>query len=253
ACRFAVRKGVMLSRRWIVFALTVVSAVGAIAHVSRAATLSASDRGTYQSAFIAVEDDKWAVAEALAYKAKDPLLAKVVLWLDLMHSQSPHDFSEYADFMRDNPDWPGQGPLQVQAELAMPFDLPATKVLAWFQNREPMTFGGAMQLVRALQTSGEKTKAAEAARRAWVELDGGEDEEKYFLDRCGALLKSDDHVARLDRLLWEGKQEPARRAMNRVDSAHRALAEARIALRNDKKNADKLVAKVPKKLLRDAG
>src|SRR5262249_29645756 len=154
----------MLSRRWIVFALTVVSAVGAFARVSPAAMVSASDRAIYQSAFIAVEDDKWPVAEALAYKAKDPLLAKVILWLDLMHSQPPHDFSEYADFMRDNPDWPGQGPLQVQAELAMPFDLQATKVLAWFQNRKPMTFGGAMQLVRALQASGGKNNAAEAAR-----------------------------------------------------------------------------------------
>src|SRR5262249_57317093 len=101
--------------------------------------------------------------------------------------------------MRDNPDWPGQGPLQAHAELVRPLDLPANKVLAWFQKREPMTFGGAMQLVRALQASGEKSKAAEAARRAWVELDGGGDEEKYFLDKCGALLKSDDYVARLDR------------------------------------------------------
>src|SRR5262245_7748809 len=130
----------MLPHRWVVFALAVVGAVGAVARVSPAATLSASDRAIYQSAFIAVEDDKWPLAEALANKAKDPLLAKVIRWLDLMRAQSGHDFSDYADFMSENPDWPGQGALQAQAELAMPLDLPAKKVLAFFGKREPMTF-----------------------------------------------------------------------------------------------------------------
>src|SRR5262249_38741314 len=79
------------------------------------------------------------------------------------------------------------------------------------------------------------------------------DEEKQFLGKFGAQLRADDHVARLDRLLWDNRQDAAKRMTSRVDGAHRALAEARIALRNEKKNADKLVAKVPKSLQRDAG
>src|SRR5262249_24072269 len=152
----------------------------------------------------------------------------------------------------ENPDWPGQGALQAQAELAMPLDLPAKKVLAFFGKREPMTFAGAMQLAGALQASGDKTQAAKAVRRGWVELDGGEGEEKQFLAKYGALRNPDAHLARLDRLLWDNKQDPAKRMMSRVDAGHRALAEARIALRSEKKNADKLVAKVPRKLQRDA-
>ena len=243
----------MLLRRWVVFALAVVGAAGAVARVSSAAPLSASDRAAYQSAFIAAEDEKWPVAEALADKAKDPLLAKVVYWLDLMRFNSGHDFSDYAEFIEENPDWPSQGPLQVQAELAMPPDLPAKKALAFFGEREPKTFAGTTQLARALQAGGDKTQAAAVVRRGWVELDSGEDDEKQFLAKFGAMLKPEDHVARLDRLLWDGKQDATKRMLNRVDAAHRALAEARIALRNEKKNADKLVAKVPKKLLRDAG
>ena len=87
----------MLLRRWIALTLVLLGVVGACARVSAAATLSASDRAVYQSAFIAVEDDKWPVAQALAAKAKDPLLAKVILWLNLMSPQSGHDFSDYAD------------------------------------------------------------------------------------------------------------------------------------------------------------
>src|SRR5215471_13135020 len=141
----------MLLGRWIAFALVLVGAMGAVARVSSAATLSPADRAIYQSAFLAVEDDKWPVAEALAAKAKDPLLAKVILWLNLMSPQSGHDFSDYADFMEENPGWPGQTLLQTQAELAMPQDMPAKTVLAFFSGREPTTFAGAVQLARALQ------------------------------------------------------------------------------------------------------
>ena len=135
----------------------------------------------------------------------------------------------------------------------MPPDLAAKKVLAFFGEREPKTFAGTTQLARALQAGGDKTQAAAVVRRGWVELDAGEDDEKQFLAKYGAMLKPEDHVARLDRLLWDGKQDATKRMLSRVDAGYRALAEARIALRNETKNADKLVAKVPKKLQRDAG
>src|SRR5262249_7476564 len=160
---------------------------------------------------------------------------------NLMSPQSGHDFSDYADFMEENPAWPGQTLLQTQAELAMPLDMPAKTVLAFFSGREPTTFAGTTQLARALQASGDKARAAEVVRQGWVELDAGEDEEKQFLAKFGALLRAEDHVGRLDRLLWDGKQDAAKRMMPRVDAGHRVLADARMALRNEKKNADKLV------------
>src|SRR5215468_12251602 len=181
----------MLLRRLIALALVLLGAMGACARGSEAATLSASDRAVYQSAFIAVEDDKWPVAQALAAKAKDPLLAKVILWLNLMSPQSGHDFSDYADFIEENPAWPGQTLLQTQAELAMPLDMPAKTVLAFFSGREPTTFAGTTQLARALQASGDKARAAEVVRQGWVELDAGEDEEKQFLAKFGALLRAE--------------------------------------------------------------
>ncbi len=244
----------MLTRHWFVVALWLfVATVAAACPSAAATTLSGSDRSLYRSAFKAAEDDQWPAARAMAARAQDPLLAKVLLWLDLMRAESGHPFSDYAGFMAQNPDWPSLAALQAQAELAMPPDLPSPDVLAWFRDREPMTFAGAMQLARALRSGGEKAKATEALRRGWVELDATEDEEKEFLGRHGKALKAEDHIARLDRLLWDDKQDSARRAMRRVDAAHAALAEARLGLRNGKRGADGLVARVPKKLQRDAG
>lgn len=218
-----------------------------------AAQLSAGDRAVYVSAFNAVEDDKWPQALATASRAKDPLLAKMILWLDLSRPNSGHRFSEYQSFLAEGADWPNQAGLRAQAELAMPLDLPSDQVLSWFKGHEPLTFAGTMQLARALQTGGNAAKATEVLRRGWVELDATADEEKEFLGKYRSALKAEDHVARLDRLLWDNKSDSARRQMLRVDGAHQALAEARLGLRNGKGNADKLVAKVPAKLQRDPG
>jgi soluble lytic murein transglycosylase len=242
----------MLTRQWFAFAIWLLCAI-AVSGPAAAAALSGSDRLTYQAAFKAVQDGKWPEANAMAARAKDPLLAKVVLWMDLMRPNSGHLFSDYTDFIAQNPDWPGQAALQAQAELAMPLGTQPKDVLTWFGDREPKTLAGAMQLARALQAGGETAKATQVVRHGWVELDSGESEEKEFLKRYGNLLNGDDHIARLDRLLWDNRQDAVRRMMNRVDAAHRALAEARMGLRNSKGNATKLVARVPKKLQRDAG
>ena len=243
----------MLTRHCLAFALCLFGASTAQSSPVLAAALSGSDRLTYQAAFKAVQDEKWPEANAFAARAKDPLLAKVVLWMDLMRPDSGHAFSDYVRFMAQNPDWPGQAALHAQAELAMPLDAPSKDVLAWFGSRQPDTLPGAMQLARALLANGHKTKATQVVRRAWVELDSSESEEKDFLSRYGTLLKGEDHIARLDRLLWDNRQDAARRMLGRVDAGHRALAQARLGLRNGKGNASKLVAAVPKKLQRDAG
>jgi soluble lytic murein transglycosylase len=243
----------MLIRHRFPLVIWLLGAIGAALAPAQAATLSASDKSTYIAAFTAVEDNKWPEAEAIAARAKDPLLAKVVLWLNLLRRESGHSFYGYAAFMAENPDWPSQATLQAQAELAMPLGLPPQEILAWFRGREPLTFAGTMQLARALQATGDAARATEIIRRGWVRLDATESEEKALLGRYGKLLRTEDHLARLDRLLWDNRQDAARRMAARVDAGHRALAEARLALRNGKGNVDQLIARVPKSLQRDAG
>ena len=242
----------MLRRCWI-FLLLSFFGVQAAPGVAWADAMSPADSAIYHAAFTSVEDEHWSDALAEASRARDPLLAKVILWLDLGRAGSGHPFSDYATFVAQNPDWPNRSGLLAQAELAMPPNLDADQVLAWFKARDPLTMPGAMQLGRALQARGETAKAALAVRTGWVELDGTPDEESEYLARFGALLRPADHIDRLDRLAWDNRQDSAKRMFGRVDAAHRALAEARLALRNETKNANALVAKVPAKLMHDPG
>lgn len=245
-------RGIAALRRFAVFVALVV-AMWALATAAQAKLLTASDRAIYQEAFRQIDKQNWAKAREIAARAKDKLPARFIQWLDLIRPGPGRSFDEIADFMRDNPEWPGQLSLQQAAERAIPDDFGVAETLAWFRDREPQTIEGAMALARAYVASGLRDQAAQVLRRSWIQLAAPQDKEALFLARYASYLRAQDHVARLDRLLWEGEVDAARRAMARVDAGYRALAEARIKLMTGAAGVDQAVEAVPKALQRDPG
>jgi len=231
-----------------------VSGVALAAAPSWAETLSAGDQALYRAAFKAVDKDKWDDARRLAAMAKNPLPGKVVQWLDLIRPGIGRSFDEITAFMHANPDWPYPLTLQAMGERNMPADMAPQAVLNWFRDRTPQTAYGAAALARALMQQGQQAQAVELLRTAWREeaFDRDQDEETYFAE-FGSYLQPADHLARLDRMLWNHDETAARQIMPIVDPDHRALAEARIALWTGDSNAPSLVGAVPKALQGDAG
>lgn len=221
--------------------------------VAETERLTAADLQLYRSAFAAADKDRWAEARRLAGQARNPLPGKVIQWLDLTRPGPGRSFEEYRLFLKQNPHWPGQTTLLAQAERAMPDSLPVDQVLQWFGEREPLTIQGTMQLARALLARRLEKQAVALIRRGWVQLSVSKDDEKAFLARYGRYLRAQDHVARLDRLLWDEQQDAARRMMPRVDSAHQLLAEARLRLMTMDPGVDGAVRRVPRELMRDPG
>ncbi len=215
--------------------------------------LSAADRQIYRQAFALVEQQEWAAARALATGAGEQLPAKFIQWLDLIRPGPGRSFDEITGFMRDNPDWPGQVSLQEQGERAMPANLGTDETLVWFADREPVTIEGATALARALFAKGLKDQAIAMVRTAWATLPVSGTAEGPFLAANAAYLRPEDHIARLDRLLWEGEAAAAERMMSLVDPAHRALATARIRLRQLDGGVDAAIERIPADLLRDPG
>src|SRR5262249_49421649 len=74
-----------------------------------------------------------------------------------------------------------------------------------------------------------------------------------FLARFKDLLTPADHLARLDRLLWDDQPEQATRMLKRVDEAHALLGKTRMQLREKKITASAARGSVPKELRRDPG
>lgn len=106
------------------------------------------------------------------------------------------------------------------------------RVIAWFGGEAPLTVEGAMALAEALSARGRTAEAQALVREWWRERSFDLAQQETMLARYGAWLTQDDHIRRLDTLLY-GPQGPATRAMIALVPADwAALAEARIALRN---------------------
>jgi soluble lytic murein transglycosylase len=207
----------------------------------------------YEAALEATSLGAWDAARAMAGQAGDPVLAKIVDWIDMSNEGGDAGFADIAEFIRDNPHWPDGTGLRIQAERRMPAALPAEQVVAWFTDFPPIGVEGSLRYAEALAAVGREEDAAQFVRARWHGITLSAQGEEDFLSRVGSYLTGEDHIARLDTLLWDGRDSEARRQMARVDAAHRALAEARLALANRSAGVDAVVARVPSALQDDEG
>lgn len=228
-------------------------AAGLLASRPAEASLSEQDALIYQAAFEAADLGAWDSAREMVERARDPVLAKVIDWISASNDDGDAGFREIAAFLRDNPDWPDQTGMRRRAEQVMPPALPAAEIAAWFDEWPPVTVDGLLRYGEALTALGRTVDADALARAEWQTLGLTEDHERQYLALFGRFLQPADHIARLDHLLWEGRDTEARRLYPLVDAGWRALAEARIQLANRASGVDALVARVPAALAADEG
>lgn len=237
--------------RWLAHRLVLVSLL-LFAAVSPGRALSETDRQVYREAYAAARSGDWALAGQRANKAHDRLLAKVLWWLNLCRPSSGASFSDFTDFITANPDWPHLLTLRQQAEEAM-VGVPDRTLAQWFDRFPPVTPAGKFKLADLWIAAGRQQDGIARIRETWIDSDFTAFEEKSVLQRYHGILRPSDQVARLDRLLWDGQAEAARRMLPRVDPDHRALAEARMGLAAMEPGVERLLARVPASLQNDPG
>ncbi len=218
-----------------------------------AAQLSERDVLVYQAAFEAAALGAWDAVRQMARQAGDPVLAKVLDWVNMSNDEGDAGFRDIAAFIPANPDWPDQTGLRRQAEMRMPDDLPPAEVAAWFETYPPVSVEGVLRYGRALTALGRAEEAAGLARRQWRDISVSAQGEQDYLAAFGPYLGPDDHAARLDTLLWAGRDEEARRMLPLVAPGWRALGEARLHLADRADGVDALVRAVPPALANDEG
>lgn len=227
--------------------------VAAVAAYGDSPVLSNADSETYRAAFAAAHAEQWRAARSLAARAQDPLLAKVLQWYLLLRPEAGASFEEIASFISSNPDWPSLSALRERAEDTIPDRSSAGRVREWFERYPPVSTTGRIRYAEALIGTGEQAKGVEGLRKTWIEGNFGEHQEQIFLFRHFRQLRPEDHVARLDRLLWDGQTRAARSMLPRVDAGHAALAEARMHLMRMAGGVDAALRRVPPGLANDPG
>jgi soluble lytic murein transglycosylase len=199
----------------------------------------------------AVKADRWAEAQDAAARFADPVAEKVVLYLRLRASGAA-TAAEIADFMQRNPDWPAQALLEHRRQEAIATDPDDASVLA--QCSPPPTLATAMlRCAEAIHNAGRTPDADALARQAWVSAIDSPAAETSFLHRWGRIATPDDQWARFQRLAWLSDSSAATRQVARLDPAHRAAAEARLAAKRDDPHTEALVAALPADQQADPG
>lgn len=234
----------------LVLALAVFATVPAAA---APAALDPSRAALYAQAFALAEAGRWPEARQMARAGRDPILDKVLTWLDLKRADGEATFIELDAFLRANPNWPHRNTLRIRAERALPDIMGPTALLDWFREFPPITQDAKLRQMAALKAVGRTDELARLARDSWRKTVYARTSEEAFLRDFGALLRPEDHATRTNWLLWEGHTDSASRMLGRLPADLRALANARIKLRELDKGVDGAINAVPAKYQNDPG
>ena len=223
------------------------------ANFAEAAPLSDRDVNLGKKAFALLERNKWRRAAKIAEKIRNRDVGDIVHWAMFSEPRAGATFAALSDFLIRRPDWPNTNRIQRRAEETMPADMDPGAVLTWFAAHPPVGANGMIRRAEALLALGRNKEGRKAIREVWVKGVLGRGQYKTFYRKHRKLLTHDDHVARLDRLIWKGDHRAARWMLYRVNKDYRALGLARILLMRMEGNVDAAIANVPERLRNHAG
>lgn len=232
-----------------------------LAGLIKNAMLLAGVSGVAASSQLTQEQLRWyrtqlqsgAPMSAPPYIQSNQLGEALVEWKRLQQSDN-YPFTDYANFLLLHPGWPGETSRRAAAETVLQSGALAPGItIRFFQRFAPLTGAGHLRYAEALAAAGRPEEAAKEARAAWRFGLLRPDDETKLLGAFSAMLRPEDHDARMDRLLWRDATTAAARQIIYVSPSKRALFEARIAFRTNSGDAGEKAAAVDDVNRRDPG
>jgi soluble lytic murein transglycosylase len=199
----------------------------------------------------AIRADRWSDAQLAAASYADPVATKLVTYYRLL-APGAATADEITDFMAQNPDWPNQALLERRRQDAIAAEPDQASALAQCERNKLTLAQTMLRCAEVEATAGHNAEAADEARRAWLAGITDPAAETAFLRRWSGAIRPEDQWERFQRLAWRDAAS-ATRQIARLEPAHHAAAEARIALQHDAPNADTLVAALPAAMRADPG
>jgi soluble lytic murein transglycosylase len=194
------------------------------------------------------------ISTAPQLEITDAVAAKVAAWLEAVSGRPDVGSAQIAAVLTNSPDWPAQTQLRQRFEQALVREAPKPEtVVAAFANRTPITADGTLLYARALAALGRGGEAAAVVRRSWRTQDLSDAAEQAILKQFRDVLTPADHAARVERFLYAELTGGATRNAKLLDTAHRALVDARVAVINGSSSAGKLLDQVPQALRGEPG
>ena len=192
----------------------------------------------------------------------------IILWNKFSGKIDPKriSFSDISRFTTDNPFYPNANEMRRNVErVAIANGIPYQISEKYFNSNPAGTTESKIYLAQSKinflsisklpeeEKVGAEKDAKNLISNIWVRENFSADDEKKFLEKYQNQLTEIDHINRIDRLLWDGKIDDAKRLMSFVNEDHQRLFTAVIDLQNSPKYVDKIILSVPRKLRANEG
>lgn len=210
-----------------------------------------TDKAVFKSVAQHVSQKQYTRAQAQAKKIHDPLMRDITLWMIYSNDGATRDFKALAKFTDEPLNWPRQAKLTRNAEKVLPDSFSDQQILTWFKNKAPRSYYGLTRYTSSLKATGQNGKLESTVKNFWIQQYLGKTDEKKFINKYKSLITVQDHIDRLDILIWNKHFVAAQRQLSRVPSDYKNLGKARIALLTGKGNVDGLINRVSAKLKND--
>ncbi len=217
--------------------------------------LNDQDARYFRSALRAAGRNSWQDVRAIKNKITDPTAKDILYWLEAVdHPQASLSTLTYAS--QNLGDWPRMTRIRAKGE-ALLFDQPqpAQKTISWFLGNDPVSGEGRAALARAYYSSGNQAAGDEWLKKAWRESKLTRDRQKELFGRYKNRLSAEDHYARADHLVWEGRYHytKAQALLPFMDAGHKALIDSRIRVARNANGMDAAINRVPQSMKNDPG
>ena len=215
--------------------------------------LAPGEAAALAAAFKAIDDGRWADARAAVGSFDNRLLKRIVDWHILrMAPRSDADFASTWRMLRENPDWPEPELLRRQAEDRIGPDASPQQVFLYFTAFPPLTSQGHLKRLEAAAAA-SPNDVTKFASDSWRNATFRAADEDEFLNKYGRYLTGDDHIARFDRIMRDGRPQVARDLVPKLPPDYQPLANARLAMATKAADAVTVLKGVPAAKLNEPG
>lgn len=201
--------------------------------------LNASDQSRFSQGLAAARRGDVSRARDAISTISDRVARKTVTWALVDTSASSLSFAELDAARRDLDGFPRPARRQIAAERAIGNSGKSPgQIVEWFAGQPPQSAQGAIALASALRGLGRQTEATDLIRSWWRDKSFEADAQRAMLTRFADVLSLDDHIRRVDILLYGAQGPAARDLVAQLPADQQATALARIAMRSDGRAGD---------------
>jgi soluble lytic murein transglycosylase len=164
-------------------------------------------------------------AAALVAATGDPVAMKLIEWAWLRHADSEAGFDRYANFIRNNPEWPASL-IRHRAEGRLWQERRDGATVHAFTGDKPKSAAGRLALARVEIAEGNRAQAESEVRAVWQSEPLTAEMETAVLAAFPDVLTRADHVARMDKRIGAKDFGAATRAAQHAGEDHVAIVKA---------------------------